>query len=181
MTTPPTRIYNWLDSQLSIARFAGSITINGVTYVIAMHEEGQPLVRQDVLVAEAKTKKEGEKRMNTQAIDTAKSLQRIQKYLDRLAIAKGYPKECIHTFIDKDGDEIPLLVADLKALLQQVTTTSTNTDAKDAARYRWLRDNDWNADKELGPVIRLQLNAIWDVKIDAAMAEAKAKEKGEKK
>ena len=80
--------------------------------------------------------------MNTQAIDAAKnSLQRIQKYLDRLAIAKGYPKECIHTFIDKDGDEIPLLVADLKALLQQVTTTSSNTDAKDAAdtiRLNWV-------------------------------------------
>ena len=38
------------------ARFAGSISINGVTYVVAMHEEGQPLVRQDVLVAEAKKK-----------------------------------------------------------------------------------------------------------------------------
>ena len=61
MTNPPPRIYNWLDSQLSIARFAGSITINGVTYVAAMHEEGQPLVRQDVLIAEAKAKKEGEK------------------------------------------------------------------------------------------------------------------------
>ena len=56
MTTPPPRIYNWLSSQLSIARFAGSITINGVTYVVAMHEEGQPLVRQDVLAAEAKEK-----------------------------------------------------------------------------------------------------------------------------
>ena len=44
-----------------IARFAGSITINGVTYVVAMHEEGQPLVRQDVLAAEAKAKKEGNK------------------------------------------------------------------------------------------------------------------------
>ena len=52
-----------------------------------------------------------------------------------------------------------------------------NTDAKDAARYRWLRDNDWNADKELGPVIRLQLNAIWDVSIDKAM-EAQAKQGG---
>ena len=61
MTTPPPRIYNWLNSQLSIARFAGSITINGVTYVVATHEEGQPLVRQDVLMAEAKAKKEGEK------------------------------------------------------------------------------------------------------------------------
>ena len=62
MTTPPPRIYNWLDGQLSIARFAGSITINGVTYVVATHEEGQPLVRQDVLAAEAKAKKEGEKK-----------------------------------------------------------------------------------------------------------------------
>ena len=62
MTNPPPRIYNWLDSQLSIARFAGQITINGTTYIVAMHEEGQPLVRQDVLAAEAKAKKEGEKK-----------------------------------------------------------------------------------------------------------------------
>ena len=58
-----------------------------------------------------------------QTIDTAKSLQRVQNYLERLELAKGYHKECIHTFIDKDGDEIPLLVADLRALLQQVATT----------------------------------------------------------
>ena len=56
MTKAPERIYNWLDSQLSIARFAGSIIINGTTYIVATHEEGQPLVRQDVLVAEAKKK-----------------------------------------------------------------------------------------------------------------------------
>ena len=61
MTNPPPRIYNWLDSQLSVARFAGSISINGVTYIVATHEEGQPLVRQDVLAAEAKAKKEGYK------------------------------------------------------------------------------------------------------------------------
>ena len=62
MTDHPERIYHWLSSQLSIARFAGAITINGVTYVVATHEEGQPLVRQDVLAAEAKEKKEGEKK-----------------------------------------------------------------------------------------------------------------------
>ena len=62
MTNPPPRIYNWLDSQLSIARFAGSIRINGVTYIVAPNEEGQPLVRQDVLAAEEKAKKEGEKK-----------------------------------------------------------------------------------------------------------------------
>ena len=61
MTTPPPRIYNWLDNQLSIARFAGSISINGTTYIVATHEEGQPLVRQDVLTAEAKARKKGEK------------------------------------------------------------------------------------------------------------------------
>ena len=61
MTNHPERIYNWLNSQLSIARFAGSISINGVTYVVATHEEGQPLVRQDVLAAEAKAKKKGNK------------------------------------------------------------------------------------------------------------------------
>ena len=44
-----------------IARFAGSITINGATYVVATHEEGQPLVRQDALDAEAKAKQKGEK------------------------------------------------------------------------------------------------------------------------
>ena len=62
MTKAPERIYNWLNSRLSIARFAGSITINGTTYVVAMHEEGQPLVRQDVLMAEEKAKKKGEKK-----------------------------------------------------------------------------------------------------------------------
>ena len=62
MTDHPERIYHWLNSQLSIARFAGSITINGVTYIVAQHEEGQPLVRQDVLAAEAKAKKEGVKK-----------------------------------------------------------------------------------------------------------------------
>ena len=62
MTNHPERIYHWLDSQLSIARFAGSITINGTVYIVAAHEEGQPLVRQDVLFAEAKAKKEGEKK-----------------------------------------------------------------------------------------------------------------------
>ena len=63
MTNPPPRIYNWLDGQLSIARFAGSISINGTTYIVATHEEGQPLVRQDVLAAmNAQARKEkGEK------------------------------------------------------------------------------------------------------------------------
>lgn len=46
------------------------------------------------------------------------STTRVQKYLDRLATAKGYHKECIHTFITGDGEEISLLVSDLKELAQ---------------------------------------------------------------
>ena len=44
----PERIYNWLDSQLSIARHYGGCKYNGADYVIAYDEEGQPLVREDV-------------------------------------------------------------------------------------------------------------------------------------
>ena len=65
-----------------------------------------------------------------QTIDTAKSLQRVQNYLERLEVAKGYHKECIHAFIDKDGAEIPLLATDLKAILQQVAATQQGLDAQ---------------------------------------------------
>ena len=56
MTESQERIYNWQDSQLSIARHYGGININGVKYVIAYEEEGQPLVRFDCLKAETKAK-----------------------------------------------------------------------------------------------------------------------------
>ena len=38
---------------------------------------------------------------------------------------------------------------------------------EDAARYRFLRDCEWR-DTDLEPFIRLQLNTLWDAKIDAA-------------
>ena len=44
----PERIYNWLNTQLSIARHYGGCKYNGADYVIAYDEEGQPLVRKDV-------------------------------------------------------------------------------------------------------------------------------------
>lgn len=56
----PERIYNWLDSHLSIARFSGGCTLNGYDYVIAFHEKGQPLVRSDVLKRERKAKRSAE-------------------------------------------------------------------------------------------------------------------------
>ena len=73
-----------------------------------------------------------------QTIDTAKSLQRVQNYLERLEVAKGYHKECIHAFIDKNGDEIPLLVADLKAILQQVAATQPAAQRMDAQTLKHI-------------------------------------------
>ena len=44
--------------------------------------------------------------------------------------------------------------------------------AQDAARYQFLRDGEWQR-TGLEPVIRLQLNTLWDSKIDAAIAAQK--------
>lgn len=49
MTDTPERIYNWLDSQLSLARYYGGCKVGDVQYLIAYNEEGQPLVRADLM------------------------------------------------------------------------------------------------------------------------------------
>lgn len=49
MTKAPEKIYGWMDTQLSIARFYGCISYQNHTYHIAQDEPGQPLVRRDVL------------------------------------------------------------------------------------------------------------------------------------
>jgi hypothetical protein len=53
----PDRIYGWKSGHLSIARFGGGCTVNDVEYVIDMAGKDQPLVRWDVLVAEARAAK----------------------------------------------------------------------------------------------------------------------------
>ena len=45
---------------------------------------------------------------------------------------------------------------------------------EDAARYRFLRDGEWR-DTDLEPFIRLQLNTLWDAKIDDARAAQEGK------
>lgn len=57
-TEAPERLYHWQNTQLSIARYYGGCTYNGHRYVIAPNEEGQPLVREDVLKREAKERKD---------------------------------------------------------------------------------------------------------------------------
>jgi hypothetical protein len=51
----PERIYNWQDSQLSIARRYGECRFNGAVYFVAYDEEGKPLVRADVVKRERRT------------------------------------------------------------------------------------------------------------------------------
>lgn len=53
----PERIYGWLNSQLSIARHYGGCSYNGAYYFVAYAEEGQPLVREDVLKREKRAEK----------------------------------------------------------------------------------------------------------------------------
>lgn len=58
MKTAPERIYRWLDTQLSVARYYGGCTYQGRRYSIAFNEPDQPLVRADVLAREAKERKD---------------------------------------------------------------------------------------------------------------------------
>ena len=57
MNETPERIYGWMNSHLSIARFFGGCEVNGIGYTIAPNEEGQPLVRWDVFKREAKERR----------------------------------------------------------------------------------------------------------------------------
>ena len=56
------------------------------------------------------------------------SILRVEKYLGRLSTAKRYNQECIHSFLEGWDGETPLLVADLKALLQFASSASTEQE-----------------------------------------------------
>lgn len=53
----PERIYGWLNTQMSIARFYGGLTYKGHTYVIAVNEPDQPLVRKDLIKKQSRKTK----------------------------------------------------------------------------------------------------------------------------
>ena len=54
---PVEKIYGWMDTQLSIARFYGGCKFQGASYLIDYADPEHPLVRQDVLEAEKKARK----------------------------------------------------------------------------------------------------------------------------
>jgi hypothetical protein len=57
----PEKIYGWMDSQLSIARFYGGIYIYGHHYLIDMIDPEHPLVRQDLIKKKLKKVQKSEK------------------------------------------------------------------------------------------------------------------------
>lgn len=60
----PKRIYNWQQSQLSVARHYGGCKINGIAYIIRYDLEGQPL---EEVVMKPKRKKEPRSNAKTKA------------------------------------------------------------------------------------------------------------------
>ena len=64
---PPERIYGWLDTQMSLARYWGGLVYMGHSYHVAPTEPGAPLVRSDVLEREAKVRKQLAKVVSTLA------------------------------------------------------------------------------------------------------------------
>ena len=55
---PPERIFGWINSQLSLARFYGSVMVHGRQYFVSGPTADDPLVRGDVLQREAREKAE---------------------------------------------------------------------------------------------------------------------------
>ena len=75
-----------------------------------------------------------------------------------------YEPHCDVAVRDDGGEKIAVIAAPVH---------SPQADALDAARYRFLRDTCWSSDKELATAISLQINKVWDEKIDEAMARNK--------
>jgi hypothetical protein len=60
----PEKIYGWMDSQLSVARFYGGIKFQGHYYAIDMADPEHPLVRQDSIIKNKKEVKKAQKEVN---------------------------------------------------------------------------------------------------------------------
>lgn len=64
MTNTP-KIYGWLNSHLSIARYCGRVKINGVGYTVDMTDPDMPLIRAGVrtFAKEQKAKRASENKI----------------------------------------------------------------------------------------------------------------------
>jgi len=85
--------------------------------------------------------------------------------LDRARIREIF---MAHGFTVKEGQtDLKQYVYDAAGALLRAARAPADSAQEDAARYRFLRDGEWRG-TDLEPFIRLQLNTLWDAKIDAA-------------
>lgn len=73
----PERIYGWLDTQMSLARYCGGLTYMGHSYYVSPKEEGKPLVRADVMRRDAKEKADRRKAERKASKEFAMRVQRV--------------------------------------------------------------------------------------------------------
>ena len=90
--------------------------------------------------------------------------------LQEQAVATIYVTEDGSREVDDWKVTLPVGATTLYSATQP--TAQAQKDAKDAARYRFLRDGKWR-DTALEMIIVLQRNSLWDSKIDAAIAAQK--------
>ena len=74
MTEAPEKIFNWRDTQLSVARHYGGCKFHGASYLIDFADPLHPLVRQDVLEAENKAAKAAKEAKAGKVQDTTQEL-----------------------------------------------------------------------------------------------------------
>ena len=105
---------------------------------------------------------------------------RFERAIMRAAIAKWGTPPAVAGMLEVTEAECEAAVLELEIedlhTTQQPTQTADSVQ-EDAARYRFLRDGEWR-DTDLEPFIRLQLNTLWDAKIDAARAAQEGKSHG---
>ena len=79
---PPERIYDWMNSHLSVARFYSGITVNGHHYRIDYGDPRTPLVREDVIQREAKARRAADK--EAASLNRKRQISRASKQQDLL-------------------------------------------------------------------------------------------------
>ena len=76
LPTLPERIHGW-PACSATARHFGGLTVQGHHYTIAYDDPGQPLVRDDVMAAEAKAAKQEKKRQRDESQREAAAAQTV--------------------------------------------------------------------------------------------------------
>ena len=103
----------------------------------------------------------------------------VDDLIDRLLDAQQDLNLAANIHMDQSIASASTLLDEVEIALRTLAATQPAAHGmeQDAARYRFLRDGDWRENDDVAPFVHLQLNALWDEKIDAALT-AQAKQGG---